>query len=66
MCASVLGAPTMTSLREESECIRCFALSLPGPRSLRTMGSYNIHSPVLILFMTETLSKEGIGYFVAN
>lgn len=30
------------------------------------MGSCNIHSPVLILFMTEILSKEGIGYFVAD
>lgn len=30
------------------------------------MGGCNSHSPVLILFMTETLSKEGIGYFVAD
>lgn len=52
-CSLVLGAPTTTSLlEEESVCIRRFALSLPGPRSLRTMGSYNFPSPILILFMT--------------
>lgn len=56
----------MTSLCEESVCIRYFVLSLLGLSSLGTMGSCDIHSPGLVLFLSKILSKEGIGYFVAN